>query len=293
MLFFVDPLQYLIQEGGDGFEQVLFVMPSDGEGPPFPTEPTAAPEPPEDLDDPDKPSGPGEPVSYGDLDLAYDHGDRHVRMLRPGQAIPVFGVWEFVPYNDPDTRPSDPTGFEAKVMPYRQALLSGNDSERKAALKNLRGLYEATFGRSAMNDVSLTLYGGAIGLWRGRRYCECRLHRFFGDCDCWQEHETKAAILLTGDGNLGSVSKWTALEKYVDPRRAFRTSIFQVPHHGARANWYDGLAAVASPALSVFSSDPNHSYGHPHSEVLRDFWNHGAIQVDQHSGFSVRVFLKR
>ncbi|MBU2942930.1 MBL fold metallo-hydrolase [Shimia thalassica] len=292
MLFFVDPVQYLIQEAGDGFEQVLFVMPSDGDGPPFSTEPTFEPEPPEDLDGADKVSGPGDTVPYGDLDLTYDHGDRRVRSLRSGQAIPVFGVWEFIPYNDPDTRPSDPTGFEAKVTPHREALLSGNDNERKAALKSLRSLYEGTFGKTAMNDVSLTLYGGAIGTWRGHRYCDCRLHHLFDYCDCWQEHETKAAILLTGDGNLSSVAKWTALERYLDRRRAVRTSVFQVPHHGARANWHDGLAAVASPVMSVFSSDPNHSYGHPHAEVLRDFWNHRPIQVDQHSGFVLHMFLE-
>lgn len=293
MLFFVDPVQYLIQEAGDNFEQVLFVMPSDGEGPPFPTEPTATPEPPEDLDGPDKPSRPGETVSYEELDLTHDHGEPRVRVLRPGRVIPVFGVWEFIPYNDPDTRPTDPADFEAKVAPYRIKLLSGNDSERKAALKSLRGLYEATFGKTAMNDVSLTLYGGAIGLWRGHRHCECRLRWLLDSCDCWKEHETKAAILLTGDGNLSSVSKWTTLERYFDRRRAVRTSILQVPHHGARANWYDGLAAAASPVLSVFSSDPKHSYGHPHAEVLRDFWNHCPIQVDQHSDFSVHMFLER
>lgn len=74
-------------------------------------------------------------VPYSDLDLTYDHEERRVRVLQPGQAIPVFGLWEFIPYNDPDTRPSDPTGFEAKVTPHREALLSRNDSLREAALK--------------------------------------------------------------------------------------------------------------------------------------------------------------
>ena len=101
-----------------------------------------------------------------------------------------------------------------------------------------------------------------------------------------------ASILLTGDSNLGSDSKWNALEQYLDCRRAVQASVFQVPHHGARTNWYDGLAATASPVLSVFSSDPNHKYGHPHAEVLRDFWNHRAIQVDQHSDFSLHMCLK-
>ena len=80
-----------------------------------------------------------------------------------------------------------------------------------------------------------------------------------------------ASILLTGDDNLGSDSKWSAPEQYLNCRRVVQTSVFQVPHHVARMNWYDGLADAASPVQSVFSSDPNHKYGHPHAGVLRDF----------------------
>lgn len=296
MLFYVDPVQYFIQEAGDGFEQVLFVMPSDDDGPPFSTEPTAAPEPPEDLDDPDKPSGPGEPVSYGDLEGAYGDLDHRIRMLHSGKAIVIHGVWEFLPYNDPATKPDDPFGFASKVESHRGSLLNGNEDERQSALDDLRTLYETTFGRgAAMNNVSLVLYGGAIGPWTGQRTCncECLYHRLIGACGCWKEHETRGAILLTGDGNLKSAAKWDSLESYLDARRARRTSVFQVAHHGARANWHDGLAALIAPTTSVFSSDPHHTYGHPHAEVLRDFWPFRPVQVDQHSGFWMHVVLER
>ncbi|WP_281823963.1 MBL fold metallo-hydrolase [Jannaschia rubra] len=290
MLFFVDPVQYFAQEAGDGFEQVLFVMPSDGEGPPFPTESTAAPEPPEDL------VGPGEPVSYGDLEGAYGHLDHRIRMLRSGQAIVIDGVWEFLPYNDPATEPDDTFGFASKVESYQGSLLNGNKDERQSALDDLRTLYETTFGRgAAMNNVSLMLYGGAVGPWTGQSFCdcECLYHRLIGVCGCWKEHETRGAILLTGDGNLESAAKWGSLEGYLDARRARRVSVFQVAHHGARANWHDGLAALVAPKTSVFSSDPRRSYGHPHAEVLRDFWTFGPIQVDQQSGISFRIHLER
>ena len=294
MLFFVDPVRYFAEEAGDGFEQVLFVERSTGEGPPFPIEPTAAPEPREDRDDLDKPSGPGVPVSYGDLEGEYGHLDPRVRMLPRGQAIPILGIWEFVPYNDPSTQPMDPFGFASKVESCRDPLLNGEADERKAALKDLRALYEATFGRAAMNDVSLMLYGGAVGSWRGQSICncECLYYRLVGVCGCWKEHETRGAILLTGDGNLESAGKWGSLEGYLHARRARRTSVFQVAHHGSRANWHDGLAALIAPTTSVFSSDPRHSYGHPHAEVLRDFWPFRPVQVDQHSGFSIRVVLE-
>ncbi|MCK8485277.1 MBL fold metallo-hydrolase [Aliiroseovarius sp. S2029] len=296
MLFYVDPVQYLIQEADDGFEQVLFVMPSDDDGPPFSTEATVTPEPPEDLDDPDKPSGLGEPVSYGDLEGAYGHLDHRIRMLRSGKAIDIHGVWEFLPYNDPATEPDDPFGFAVKVESLRASLLNGNDDERQSALDDLRTLYETTFGRgAAMNNVSLMLYGGAVGLWTGQSICdcECLYHRLTGVCGCWKKHETRGAILLTGDGNFESAAKWSSLEGYLDTRRARRVSVFQVAHHGARANWHDGLAALVAPKTSVFSSDPRRSYSHPHAEVLRDFWMFGPIQVDQQSGFSFRIHLER
>lgn len=146
-----------------------------------------------------------------------------------------------------------------------------------------------------MNNVSLMLYGGAVGAWAGQSICnsECFYHRLIGACGCWKEQETRGEILLTGDGNLKTTAKWESLEAYLDARRARRTSVFQVAHHGARANWHDGLAALVAPQTSVFSSDPRHSYGHPHAEVLCDSWPYRALQVDQQAGFTVRVWLER
>jgi glyoxylase-like metal-dependent hydrolase (beta-lactamase superfamily II) len=297
MLFYVDPVQYFAQEAGDGFGQVLFVMPSDGEGPPFLTDPPGLPEPPEppeDRDDPEKPSDLGDPVLHGDLEGSYGDLDRRVRMLRPGRTIPVNGVWEFVPYNDPKTEPDDPFGFATKVESYRGLLLTGKIHERQAALKDLRARYEATFGYgAAMNNVSLMLYGGAVGSWKGQSTCNYfynglpQRHRYL------KAHETRGAILLTGDGNLKDAAKLDSLKEHLDVRRVMQISVFQVPHHGARANWHDGLAALIAPKASVFSSEPRQSYGHPHAEVLRDFWPFNPVQVDQKTGFSTHVFLKR
>ncbi len=294
MLFYVDPVQYFAQEAVDRFEQILFVLPSDGEGPPFLSDPPEIPEPPEDRGDREKPSDLGDPISHGDLEGPYGDLDRRVRILRPGKSIPVNGVWEFVPYNDPATEPDDPFGFATKVKSHYGLLLTGRIQERQATLKDLRALYEATFGHgAAMNNVSLMLYGGAVGTWKGRSANDYFYHGHTRNGRFFRTYETRGAILLTGDGNLKDAAKWDSLKRYLDPRRAMRTSVFQVPHHGARANWHLGLASAASPEISIFSSDPNHSYGHPHAEVLREFWAHHPVQVDQHSGFSVHMVLER
>lgn len=295
MLFFVDPVAYLTQEAGEGFGRILFVMRSDDGEPASPTDPDFMPRSPETPEDDEKDDGPGEGVTPYELDVSGSGATWRVKQLRSGGAIAVHGVWEFVPYNDLATQPDDPLGFAAIVDTYRATLLNGNTDERKDALRQLRSQYEAIFGRAAMNDVSLMLYGGAVGQWRGQRICncDCVYHLLLGFCGCWKEHETKGAILLTGDGDLSSAAKWASLETYLSARRAKRASVFQVAHHGARANWFAGLAASAAPATSIFSSDPHHNYGHPHAEVLRDFWPFRPTQVDQHIGFRMDVVLDR
>jgi hypothetical protein len=292
MVFYIDPVAYLNGAAPERFERVLFVMPSDGEGPPFMIEPAVSTEGPRDrgLD-----VEPGESATADELELSPSNAMRQVKKLRRGDFVSVNGVWEFVPYNDPSTRPNDPLGFAAIVGIHRAALLNGNTEERKGVLKQLRDHYETIFGHAAMNDVSLMLYGGAVGPWRGQRFCDCEshFHRLLSFCGCWKELETKGAILLTGDGNLSSPAKWTDLENYLNVNRAKRTIVFQVAHHGARTNWHLGLAALATPMTSVFSSDTHHNYGHPHAEVLRDFWPFRPIQVDQHSGLLIHIVLEQ
>jgi hypothetical protein len=57
-------------------------------------------------------------------------------------------------------------------------------------------------------------------------------------------------------------------------------------HHGASANWYPGFAGEFPGAISIFSSDPsNKRLGHPHADVLRDFWPYFPVQVDKNVGF--------
>ncbi len=115
-----------------------------------------------------------------------------------GQAVSVYGVSEFVPYNDPATRPTDPDAFMDRVDRQQHQLLIGDDRERQKALKGLRALYDDSFGRSASNDVSMMLYGEAIGEWRGQRYCDCDCveKRLTSKCGCWKTHHSRAAILL-------------------------------------------------------------------------------------------------
>lgn len=71
-----------------------------------------------------------------------------------------------------------------------------------------------------------------------------------------------------------------------------RTALFQVMHHGSRHNWHKGVAAKIAPDVSIFSSDTGHRrFGHPHAEVLRDFWGFGAVQVDRYRSYHLAGWL--
>lgn len=59
-----------------------------------------------------------------------------------------------------------------------------------------------------------------------------------------------------------------------------KISCLQVPHHGSKHSWHEGLAQKLSPNISVFSSDPR-EYSHPNIEVLTDFFLNTPILVNK------------
>jgi hypothetical protein len=291
--FYIDPVQYFIDRAGDGFRRIVFVPFSDGEGPP---EPEAETEPTKEGPD-------GKPKLEFDFEKEFefeDSGDMHemmqyernsgvhreVMMMRRGSSARVLGLWEFVPYNDPATKPANVPDFIQNVTDLRENFLTTTKRERKQALSNLKAFYARSFPKSQRNDLSLFIYGGPIGKWRTWLYWWRRGYN--------PQHARKASIIYTGDGNLASKQKWQNFREYLGDHRAISPSVFQVPHHGSRKNWFDGLADQIEPSTSIFSSDPSHrSFGHPHSEVVRDFWPYEAVQVDKEKGFRSWARLKK
>ncbi|WP_386630397.1 MBL fold metallo-hydrolase [Sulfitobacter geojensis] len=288
--FYIDPVQYLNDQAGDGFRRIVFIPFSVGEGPPEPEDETGPTE-----EGPD-----GRPKLQLDFEKEFESEDSHelmqyernagmyreVIMMRKGSSARFLGLWEFVPYNDPATQPKNVPNFIQNVNDLREHLLNTSESERKHALYKLKEFYRRSFPKSQSNDLSLFIYSGPIGVWN------TQIHPWH--CDYGSENGRKASIIYTGDGNLASQQKWQNFRKYLGDQRAISPSIFQVPHHGSRKNWFDGLADQIEPHSSIFSSDPSHrSFGHPHREVLRDFWPHQAVQVDKESGFRSRAWLKK
>lgn len=284
--FYTDPVQYLVDQAGHRFDQVVFVPFSDGDGP---ADPDGSGEP--DLD----PEGDlalkieAETDVHQEKDgqdwiaewMSYVSGARHgyrMLMMYPRGTAFVPKFWEFVPYNDPATRPKNEAKFIERVNDLRNTLLNSSDNDRKDALRDLNNHYVRTFPKSQLNDLSLFLYGGPIGQWR-------TYSPLFDD-------QLDGSVIFTGDGNLSTDHRWQSLAGYLGHKRSFQPTVLQVPHHGSKYNWFNGLASMIEPGLSIISSDPGHrSFGHPHADVLRDLWPFRPVQVDKAQNFRADFVL--
>jgi hypothetical protein len=276
-LFFVDPARYLLAVPGQEIGQVVFVPASnpeddragDGELPFTPV--------PDDGGPRNLKVNYGEPPERESASAAANSlDDPRVRYLARGGRL-VLPFWEFVPYNDADLRVRADAAFLSAAEPWIQRLISPGRGSSANALKRLRSLYDRTFGKASVrrNKISLFLYSGPLAdsLWADMNTWDPRI-----EPGVWQ----RFAQLSPGDGLLDTPDRLNAMIKfYGSATRMTKMGILQVMHHGAKSSWHPGVAERLSPVASVICSEPtDNRYKHPHADVLRDFWPHGAIQVD-------------
>lgn len=312
MVFFVNPAEFLNSLDGT-IEQVVFVLPSDPEGPPAPN--AESPEQgPDSLPETDWASAPdsegtmlrippGDIQPPSDEDMKALNGrsrpGRSVLFLKSGKALTISSYWEFVPYNDQSLAPNEGGAFREEVNRLQNELLSQDPpTSRQTALKAIRKIYDTAFGRSQekRNLISLFLYGGPrisivsrsdafYSYWSNAKWSDlCPISHSHGSCDC------RPGILYSGDGYLDKDERLSRLEKYLGKWRMNHIGCFQVMHHGSSSNWHKGVADRIRPNVSLFCSDPKHKrYQHPHAPVLRDFWTYNPLQVDGRSGAIIYV----
>lgn len=283
--FYLNPAEFISSIEGIDINEIVFVPPA---GPddivPGPGE-TIAPEYP--IEGSELEDGPSPDNSEGDL-LLSSSSNVHVRFIRPQGRIVVSSLWEFVPYNDASMLPIVNKAFICRVDRIAKYLLN-KTTRRKQALAILKRIYKKTFGAAPdhANLISLFLYSGPLSskVKFDTLYASASFDQYPG--------QYNLAQLSTGDGYLNTIERFLAFKRfYSGGNRLDRAGLIQVMHHGARDNWKQGLGAELKPAASIFSSDPNYSHGHPHAEVLRDFWSWHPIKVDKSSDFTVYALLR-
>lgn len=302
---FIDPIGYITSlDGGKNIRRIVMVPPANGE---------SAPPPPEGPDEP--PPAEGAEPSF-ELNIDKDHLDAEslgdptmnspsgsgpsIYMLAPGGRLYIDQVWEFVPYNDGAAQPSDLIEFRNEVENQKFALSdaaaqmrngSGTSTELKAALNRLKAIYDQHFGKGAKarNIISLFLYSGPLFETAEPYFDVDYPSRLAGSSSA-----DRMGQLFTGDGYLDNSVRLDAMANHFGRVRLDRVGIFQVMHHGAAKNWHDGVAERIKPDVSVFCSEPLRTNpGHPHAEVLRNFWPYGAVRVDCDRGLSIKFYRYR
>lgn len=282
--FYLDPVGFLAGAASDGaFNQVIFVMPSNGGTPPDPNEPNGGFDPTGDHDPRDESKVSTQPPSASDLPKKLEIPDSienqiFAKEMPSGGRVLRDGSWEFVPYNDPDSAPNSVGNLRRSVKELSDVLLGHDVDARAGALASLQKLYRMEFPAGLQNDLSLSLYCGPVPL-----------HRYIPQPKVinGEVHLNKSyfPLLYTGDGNFSTKTSWRRICKYLGEKRTNAVSTFQVPHHGSKHNLFRGSGVAISPRHSVFSSDPTGRYGHPDPEIWRDFLSFGPRQVDKHSPF--------
>ena len=222
-----------------------------------------------------------------------------VSIIQAGTSIRAAQVWEFIPYNDTNVSPPVTKDFIDAVLKRRWILLyDDSDSARKAALLELKELYDLHFGKRQRNLSSLFLYAIPARAARSesvyvRKLRSSHLPSDRHEIPFWWgrlfSRKGREGILYTGDGHLEEQDRLDRLMNYFGKDRMDRLGFLQVMHHGSEKNWHEGVARALAPDVSFFCADPDHGYGHPHGRVVRDFLSHNPVIVDKSTGVTVSM----
>lgn len=296
-----DPAAFIIEQGGDG-TRVIVARPSDGA--------------------PARDSREGEPLGQGEgvLDPSrplpssdaaeFSLGSHQLFALQSGERLTWDGLWEFVPYVDPEARKrlltfDDGTreALEARLRALRTQRPSANASaqemkdyarELKQQIHSLRDTLYDAMGRSSTgnatstrkdidgkdkNCISLMAYMGPTALNYGHTWL---LH---GEGVDPQLNVTAAGpyavsarngVLLTGDADLRDAASVKRLLHYFGRPRIDTLAVAQVPHHGSQYNSATNLPQELNAPIYIFNADPQRKpTKHPDACVVaafQEFW---------------------
>ena len=222
--------------------------------------------------------------------------EQNVHWLNPDKALLLRKgeeQFELVLYNVPfhllAKVPTNLTAFQKQV----KQIIQSHQFNSTDPTPTLKTLYTLAFGNGSKNKniISQYLYIRNIKLssfWRMGNN-----HIFDVSIDNENEiavipkDKTKNAILYTGDAFLNDLLLLTDLMQSLGAERMARIYCLQVPHHGSKHNWQQGLAKILSPCISVFSADSQRRKGHPHGEVLKDFAIYTPILVNKTKRLSI------
>ncbi|MGX9417685.1 MBL fold metallo-hydrolase [Vibrio sp. WJH972] len=280
MNFYLDPVKFLMSEYNEKITQIVLVSPSQVESDEVKQEIFEEVEQ-EDIDE--------FVIDFNAVGSELDIPN--AKHLKAGGRLVYNKIFEFIPYNDSSGVPKLTKEFIKEVIDERKILLSSSDIKKtQDSLGRIKASYDKLFGNSAFNRniISLFLFAGScLKTKYGNQVIKSNQNSYYSHTI----HGRKNGILFTGDGYLNTDNRLKNLLQFLGKRRINDLGVFQVMHHGASANWRQGVARTFSPSISVFSSNPEHqSFQHPHAEVVKDFLPYHPVQVDEYNFFEINFY---
>jgi len=126
------------------------------------------------------------------------------------------------------------------------------------------------------------------------------LHTFY-------EHNNNSQVLRISDKKIsflftGDIEEETERVLTKKVRKALKSRILKVPHHGSRTSSTEGFLKMVSPEIAVISLSKTNRFGFPHAEVLKRYRDlgikilrtsiRGGIQITSEKGRMVVKFSK-
>ena len=195
-------------------------------------------------------------------------------------------VWEFCFYNW-DQPKKVPQNLTRDVTAILNRTRLPKNRFKTVTIRELRDYYAIHYGTNSpigkavltgepANRISLVMYSGPTSP---------------SSASTIPAFVSNPALLCTGDIYLHNANRTTAIKRHFGTPRWQRIGVLQVPHHGAKANWYHGSATSWNHSVSVFSYGIPNSYKHPHPMVLNDLSMRIPMHVTQFSGWGFNVLL--
>lgn len=200
--------------------------------------------------------------------------------------ISIFGLWGFRFFNcEVDHK---------KLQRFKNcidSIVDGTDIKEfiksKARLKSLRPCYETIFGRTRLNNTSLSVFTGPLGnykkifpipnLWLSNLkhwYSTCPYsydEKFFNNKVAPASKINHIGNLLTGDIDMNfSWNNFITHFKNSLPQ----TFLVQIPHHGSKYNWNKNILNEINDSIWLVAAGLKNRFGHPHNKVIRDIYNY-------------------
>lgn len=215
-------------------------------------------------------------------------------VARNGQ---TFADWEFLFFHKPlpaVTKLRVKRGIE-KILGERLGRTPSSlrkilgSSERRRKIR--KAYVEILSGSETINSASLCVYSGPL-VYDAHLRISLSNKCLAGSqpqqplySDSCTFLEGRCSILYTGDSNLKSVSNRIELEQFLGDDRWQSICILQVPHHGSKANWQEGIGVTMPSSFAVFCADPAHRFKHPHRDVVEDFSSQIRCHADKMLGW--------